>query len=362
LDQAPPTHPVPPGNGDPDAGQAPAAELSAGGEPSSLDLGPHGDLTSADAPGRTRPRFEELPPGPPRWPGWVVAALGFVVAVGGLVEVTFITVQQPGASLALGAWITIFGLAATAGGLGWVALAAITRRRVLPPDRYRGPSIFVLLAFVIVLGNLGVPVIFLAGGDLNHLAGPGVAAVLILLTPASFLITVGVFSLVPRALVGVRLTDGAATGRCLGIGVLIGLVAAFAADLLLLGVSFLIKLLTGSEPNGEQAVVNLARDLPPVIAILALVVVAPLAEELFFRVLVLNAWEREYGTTRAVIGSSLLFAFIHLLGGSWLALVAIVPLGFLLGLIYARWRSLPLNLGVHAGFNLLAAIALIANR
>jgi membrane protease YdiL (CAAX protease family) len=362
LDQAPPAHPVPPENGDPDAQQAPATELSAGGEPSSLDLSPHGELTSADAPGRTRPRFEELPPGPPRWPGWVVAALGFIVAIGGLVQVTFVTVQQPGASLALGAWITILGLAATAGGLGWLALAAIIRRRVLPPDRYRGPSIFVLLAFVIVLGNLGVPVIFLAGGDLNHLAGPGVAAVLILLTPASFLIAVGVFSIVPRALVGVRLTDGAATGRRLGIGVLIGLVAAFAADLLLIGVSFLIKLLTGSEPNGEQAVVNLARDLPPVIAILALVVVAPLAEELFFRVLVLNAWEREYGTTRAVIGSSLLFAFIHLLGGSWLALVAIVPLGFLLGLIYARWRSLPLNLGVHAGFNLLAAIALIANR
>lgn len=362
MDLAPPAHPVPPENGDSDPSPPARTVPAAAGEPSPPDPGSRDELTSADTPGRTRPRFEELPPGQPSWPGWVLAVLGFVVALGGLVEVALVTGEQLGASVALGAWITIAGLAASAAGLGWVALASIIRRRSLPPDRYRGPSILVLLAIVIVLGNLGVPVIFLAGGDLSHLSGPGVAALLILLTPASFLIAVVAFSLAPRALEGVRLADGAASGRRLAFGLLIGLAAAFVADLLLIGVSILIKALTGSEPSSEQAVVGLARDLPPVVAVLALVVAAPLAEELFFRVTVLNAWEREYGTTRAVIGSSLLFSLIHLLGGSWLTLVPILPLGFLLGIIYARWRSLPLNFGVHAGFNLLATIALLANR
>jgi membrane protease YdiL (CAAX protease family) len=347
LDQAPPAHPVPP---NPEGDPATADELS------------QTEIAGSDVSGRTRPRFEELPPGPPTWPGWIFAVLALLVTLAGLVVTGLIAYQRPGESLAPGAWLTIVGLLGCAAGCGWVALASIIRRRALPRDRYRGPSIFVMLAIVFALGNLGLPLVLLAGGDLNHLGGALNSTLLILPTPLAFLIAVTLFGLAPRALEGVRLTDGAATASRLAHGVLIGLAVAFLADLLLLGVTLLVKLLTGEEPAGEQAVVGLAQDLPAFAAVVTLVVVAPIAEELFFRVTVINAWEREYGTVRAVIGSSLLFAVIHLVGGTWLALVPILPLGFLLGLIYVRWRSLPLNFGVHAGFNLLATIALLASR
>ena len=81
---------------------------------------------------------------------------------------------------------------------------------------------------------------------------------------------------------------------------------------------------------------------------MAIVVIAPIAEEIFFRGVVFNAWLREYGERRALLGSAVLFATIHAdtpRGTRWSArCVVTVPiifgLGSALAIVYRRTGSL----------------------
>ncbi len=86
----------------------------------------------------------------------------------------------------------------------------------------------------------------------------------------------------------------------------------------------------------------------PIVLAIALVVVAPVAEEIFFRGIVYNAWLREFGVWRAIIGSAALFALIH---GSIFVIPAIFGLGIALALLYRRTGSLPASMAMHATFN-----------
>ena len=88
-----------------------------------------------------------------------------------------------------------------------------------------------------------------------------------------------------------------------------------------------------------------------VIAVLAVVMIvglAPIAEELFFRGVALNAWAREYGVRRAIVLSALLFALIH---ASLAAFVPIFVLGLALAVIYRRSGNLASSIALHATFN-----------
>lgn len=77
-------------------------------------------------------------------------------------------------------------------------------------------------------------------------------------------------------------------------------------------------------------------------------IVAPIAEEAFFRGVVFNAWYREGGRRAAYIGSSLLFGVIHL---NLVAFVPIVLLGLILAWVYERTRNILAPIAVHAVFN-----------
>jgi membrane protease YdiL (CAAX protease family) len=88
--------------------------------------------------------------------------------------------------------------------------------------------------------------------------------------------------------------------------------------------------------------------------------VAPVAEEIFFRGVAYNAWERERGPWVAVLGSAALFAAIH---GSLFAAVPIFALGVTLALLYRRTGSLAATIAMHAGFNAISvAIALLVRQ
>ncbi|MEX1156278.1 MAG: CPBP family intramembrane glutamic endopeptidase [Chloroflexota bacterium] len=91
----------------------------------------------------------------------------------------------------------------------------------------------------------------------------------------------------------------------------------------------------------------------PTVVLVAFVVVAPIAEELFFRGVAYNAWIRERGPRFALYGSAVLFALIH---GSVFALVPIFALGIALALVYRRTGSLPAAMAMHAGFNAISVV------
>ena len=259
--------------------------------------------------------------------------------------------------------LAVVGGAGLVGGLVWLIQRDIRDKHDLPPERYRGPSVLLLLFLAVVVGNLLalIPLFGqVAGGDGLTDMGPGTVAALLLLTPLVFGAVVVVFVLRPRALAGLRLTDGPRTGRTFAVGVALGGAGWVVATLLSLVLSKVYEAVTGSPPVEEQLVVDLAAQLPPLVAVLLVGILAPVAEELFFRGVALNAWEREYGTTRAVLGTTVLFTAAHVVGGPLLALPPIFLLGLMLGLAYVRWRSLPLNVGLHATFNGISLALLFA--
>ena len=241
-------------------------------------------------------------------------------------------------------------------GLVWVPIAGILRRRVLPDDRYRGGSVLVLFLLALVGGSiLAAPVLLaLVNWDAGVLTSPppSVVAFELFVTPASLLIVLAVFVALPRALPGLRLWRGAESLRQLAIGCALGIVTWVAISVAAAAVQALLSRF-GIELGGQQEVVSLATQVSPAVAILAIAVLAPIAEELFFRGLVFNAWEREHGTRRALLGSALLFSAAHIAGGGGIpTLVITFVLGLILGLVYARTRTITTTIGIHAFFNL----------
>jgi uncharacterized protein len=252
-------------------------------------------------------------------------------------------------------------------GLVMNAIRAIIVRGALPPTRYRGPSIFVLYLISTIISSVGVVgaasdlVALQAGGELTI----GGSLLLLTITQIGLLVTAGVFVVAPRALPGVRLLPERGAARSILLGLLLALPAWLGATTLGLILTWLLQLL-GRQPEPGIVDVAVAR-IDPTVLVIALVLVAPVAEELFFRGVVFNAWVREYGMRAGMLGSAALFAVIHAnlesvdaLIGSVVSVVPIFGLGIVLALVYRGTRSLAASMAMHAGFNTISVtIALL---
>lgn len=276
----------------------------------------------------------------------------FTTAVGGSTE-----------GWLLPAGLTAAGAAGLLGGLGWLGWRGVKARRHLPPHRYRGPSVILLFFGAIALSNLLSLVPLLAavasGQDVGE-PGPTATTVILLISPLAFLVVVGAFVLWPRTLAGARLGDGPMTARNLARGLALGAGAWVLAALVTAALSWLWTQATGEEPVDNQLVATMAYSLPPLVAIAVMGVLTPVAEELFFRWVAVNAWEREHGTRAAILGSAAMFGVAHIAGGTLLVLPPIFMLGLAFALAYVITRSLPLVIAMHVAFNSLSVAVLFA--
>jgi membrane protease YdiL (CAAX protease family) len=93
----------------------------------------------------------------------------------------------------------------------------------------------------------------------------------------------------------------------------------------------------------------------PAATFLAVVVVAPLTEEFFFRGLLLTGFERRYGGSAAIVLTTVLFSVAHL---NPVQLPATLFLGFYLGWLTLRTRSVWPAVIAHAANNLLGFLSL----
>jgi CAAX protease family protein len=259
-------------------------------------------------------------------------------------------ILQPGTTSGATATLIVLILGAVALVVGLVmnAVHSIVVRESLPPHRYRGPAILVLWLLATVAANLAVVPI---ASDLNELLSGGQPSlfgtiVTLTVTQAGLLAAAALLVYAPRALAGLRLAPRHGLLRSVGIG--LGLVVPSWIGAQLIGY-LTVRLL---EPLGmvpETGVADAAlSNADPFVLVMALVIVAPIAEETFFRGVVFNAWEREYGPGRAIYGSAILFAVIH---GSAFVIPSIFALGVVLALVYRTTRSLPATILLHAGFN-----------
>jgi membrane protease YdiL (CAAX protease family) len=95
------------------------------------------------------------------------------------------------------------------------------------------------------------------------------------------------------------------------------------------------------------------------------VLIAPFAEEVFFRGLLFPALTRRTGALASLLLTSLLFGAVHAdqLAGAWMQLACIVLVGCVLTAIRWRFHSLASSTLVHAGYNgVLFAVLFIQTR
>jgi membrane protease YdiL (CAAX protease family) len=141
----------------------------------------------------------------------------------------------------------------------------------------------------------------------------------------------------------------------------VGIIISFAAGLLLLPITEL----AGLDDSSQDVVRTFERSsgaLEIVLFVIGVVVVAPVVEELLFRGALLRALLRKTSPRNAVFVSALLFALVHFLGDPGTGYY--VPAFLLLGLV-SGWRSIQTgrlgqSICLHAGFNLVAAILILA--
>jgi membrane protease YdiL (CAAX protease family) len=144
-----------------------------------------------------------------------------------------------------------------------------------------------------------------------------------------------------------------------GWGLLLGAALQFGLSLLL---SLVVVVFLGGEAPVQDVVQIVDEAVGPgtrAAVVVAAVVLAPLAEELVFRGVLLRALARRYPGWPASVGSAAAFALAHLLDpNAGLA----VPALFVMGLVLARQVQGSGRLGgavaTHAGFNLLSVLLL----
>jgi membrane protease YdiL (CAAX protease family) len=243
--------------------------------------------------------------------------------------------------------VTLSALAVLVG-IGLHIGRSLVAREALALDRYRGPSLIALLMLAIVAANFASLSVVNDAVALIDGRAPSIYGSLVILTitQAAMLGVAAIFVAAPRALEGLRLLPARGLLRSTGLGLVLAIPAWIGAQLLAVIVARLLELVGLRQDEGiAELAINL---VDPVVLAIALVVVAPVAEEIFFRGIVYNAWLREYGPRRALIGSAVLFALIH---GSIFVMVPIFALGVALAVLYRGTGSLPAAIAMHAGFN-----------
>jgi hypothetical protein len=248
----------------------------------------------------------------------------------------------------------VVGGVAFAVGLVTNAVRAMVVRAALPADRYRGPSIIVLLLLATILTSMASVAISDEVAGLLEGRGMSVIASLVLLTitQLGMLTVAGLVVALPRALRGARLLPERGLLRSILIGLGLAAPAWLAAQVISVGVALLLEAVFGISPESGIADEAIAQ-LDVAVVAMTLVLVGPVAEELFFRGVVYNAWKREYGIWAATLGSAGLFALIH---QSVFVLASIFVLGVLLARVYEWTRSLPAAIALHAGYNAISVL------
>jgi membrane protease YdiL (CAAX protease family) len=285
----------------------------------------------------------------PRWPGPLLIVGGALLALGALGAATLVASGQLAIDGSILGPIALVGALIFVIGLVYTAVRQIRIKRFLPPERYRGPNVLVLLALVLVVASVAnVPfgedatALVLGDGELTLIG----ATIILVSTQTALLLISWLFVYRPRALAGLPSFPGREPLKAAALGVAWG-VAAWVVSTVLIGIVAVVLQQLGMEPE-PQAAERAIEMLNPVLVVLAIVVFAPIAEEVFFRGVVFNAWLREGGRRFAFIGSALLFAVIHV---SLLSLIPIFALGLMLAWIYDRTGTLVAPIAMHATVN-----------
>ena len=228
-----------------------------------------------------------------------------------------------------------------------------------------GDAAFVLIIWFIVTVIIGG--VLLAA--LEGLTSETDAQALVLPITAIALILVVLAYVASRYSTGVRKLFGPArvSWAKLGIGVAAGVVAllVFAVGLGTL-LELIARALRTQLPQVQETFQEIAKDQSAApLLIIGSVLVAPFAEELFYRGLLFTALRKRFDLWPAMGLSGMVFGLTHVQGsmeGYLLVVLIIMPLGMFLAYIYDRTKTLLVPIVAHAVFNLVQVLLLIQQR
>jgi membrane protease YdiL (CAAX protease family) len=249
---------------------------------------------------------------------------------------------------------------------GFVAEAPPPERSWIPPrdnheQALRG-GVIAFFGFVaaVVTSSLAALAVELFGGSIHSLGAlcAGQAALWLCLFGACKLAVRrhGNGSLRELGLAGL-------TGRQVGAGLLVGLIARFGAGALAVAIAQLFP--EEQLRNTAEPVLRLQDNVLSVIVLtLILVLGAPFFEELFFRGLVQGAFTNRFGARVALFGQAVCFGLVHYRVGMTAAqaVITVVTIGVTgLALGATRWHYEKLGPGMvaHAFFNAVVVVVVV---
>ena len=140
-------------------------------------------------------------------------------------------------------------------------------------------------------------------------------------------------------------------------GITAAVVVSFVGRLLA-GIASLVAQLLGlrlPQPTVDPTRILGTGPVSVILILVLLMVVAPFAEEVIFRGVVMGSLQRRYGASWAIVGSGLLFAIVHV---QLATVVAIIFVGLALGWVAMRYRSIWPSIIAHSLFNGVSAAAI----
>jgi len=162
----------------------------------------------------------------------------------------------------------------------------------------------------------------------------------------------------------VRLPSVRSLPKELGVGLACGVGMTFALGILVSAVlQPIFRAATDRDVSPAEQIGSGIHGWEAVAFVVAVAVVAPIAEEFFYRGLFFRALRDRYGLWVGAIGSGLLFAVSHTGAGDLAQVlmlqIAIGLFGVTLALIY-EWRgSLAANIAAHAAFNIVTVLTVL---
>jgi membrane protease YdiL (CAAX protease family) len=217
-------------------------------------------------------------------------------------------------------------------------------------------TFFAAMAFTIFIE---MPVMFLVLGMASPSLSDVQAAVSVIMTPEIILFSVAVQdAILVYFLYIAMLRPGHLTLKGMGLSldsrvasaILIGLVVGLG----IFGLSTMVEILLDSAGwlGAQQSPFQASGALGFALIAIATVMIAPPAEELFFRGYALAVLEKKWGPAAGVFLSAVIFALAH---GSIYQFIVILPVGIILGLAFRKWGIMP-AMTAHAVNNLIAVL------
>jgi membrane protease YdiL (CAAX protease family) len=152
-------------------------------------------------------------------------------------------------------------------------------------------------------------------------------------------------------------------GRDVGAGVLAAVGMIFASGIVLVAVRALVDLVAGHSVSGPEQIPRTVTGGYLWFTGVVVVVLAPVAEETFFRGFLYRGLRRVFSAWPAALISGVCFGLVHFQEKrSLLIIPSLIVVGIVLAMVYERRRSLLASVAAHAVFNLLGFLTIALGR